>query len=96
MQATKKKSSNNAMRTFMASERRAIRARLIEKYGTNCQLCIAKNRFDKAPIDMESHNLDWSWSVDHIIPIGLGGKNVESNMWPAHRKCNSDRGTDSI
>jgi len=97
LQTKKRQSGANAMRLFMAHERRAIKARLVQKYGATCQLCLAKGYSKhEAKIDMDTNNLDRSWSVDHIVPMGLGGKNVESNMWPAHRKCNSDRGTDSI
>lgn len=35
-----------------------------------------------------------AWDIGHIVDWGLGGTDDESNLWPAHRKCNrSDGGT---
>ena len=35
---------------------------------------------------------DWSWSVDHVVPKSLGGKDTLDNMRAAHRLCNLRRG----
>ncbi len=31
-------------------------------------------------------------TVDHIVPVSLGGTHELGNLRPAHRKCNSSRG----
>lgn len=33
-----------------------------------------------------------SFSIDHIIPVSLGGTHAASNLQPAHLVCNSKRG----
>ena len=34
-------------------------------------------------------------TVDHFIPLEMGGKNIESNFVSACRKCNKRKGNDS-
>lgn len=31
-------------------------------------------------------------TMDHVVPRSKGGRDDESNLMPAHRKCNEDRG----
>ncbi|MGW6255426.1 HNH endonuclease [Streptomyces sp. NPDC055085] len=53
-----------------------------------CHLC-------SKPIDMSlPHNDQWSWTLDHIIPLALRPDLAEeiSNVLPAHRHCNSSKG----
>lgn len=53
--------------------------RLLEVYGSVCHLCgkvIALKDF----------------SIDHIVPLSLGGSDIFSNTKPAHRSCNSSKG----
>jgi len=71
----------------MSPERRArVRRALLRKYGPICQLCFTR-------IDLHVLYPDpWSWSVDHIQPVALGGTNMMTNLRPAHRRCNEARG----
>ena len=32
-----------------------------------------------------------NYSVDHIVPLSLGGSNESSNLQPAHRSCNASK-----
>jgi 5-methylcytosine-specific restriction protein A len=32
-------------------------------------------------------------TIDHVVPLHLGGSNDPSNLVPAHRSCNSRRGS---
>lgn len=85
------------MRTFTARVRREFRAKLIEKYGPYCQLCLLDGHdLDVALIDLEVFNEPMSWSIDHIIPMSRGGRNVLENMQPAHKQCNTARGNDDL
>lgn len=38
----------------------------------------------------------WSATVDHIVPVSMGGTNEISNLALAHFKCNSGRGSKNI
>ena len=90
-------SKPSPMRSFSSKIRREIKAKLIDKYGPYCQLCILAGRTKKkARINLEIPNERNSWSVDHIIPVSRGGRNIISNMWPAHKGCNNARGNNDL
>lgn len=51
-----------------------------------CALC-------DGPIDLTLNYRDpMAWTLDHIIPINVGGTNARSNLQPAHRSCNGAKG----
>jgi 5-methylcytosine-specific restriction enzyme A len=50
------------------------RVALFEKHGGICHIC---NR----PIQVGQ-----KWEVSHVIPLGLGGEDVDSNRAPAHKR----------
>ena len=54
-------------------------ATLIDKYGNNCSIC-------------GKHLSGYDISIDHIIPISLGGTSDLSNCRLACRSCNHKRG----
>lgn len=86
------------MRCFTSHERREMRAFLIQKYGKVCQLCKLAGKSPLAcAIDMEADtNRDRrSFSIDHIVPLADGGANVIDNMWPAHKGCNTLKGSEA-
>lgn len=33
-------------------------------------------------------------TLDHVLPVSLGGQYELGNLRPAHSRCNSDRGND--
>ncbi len=77
-----------------AKERRRIRLACVEsvEYFRNeifqrdnweCKLC--GEPVDRTA-DVQSH---WAPSIDHVIPISLGGPDTPSNVQCAHRICNS-------
>lgn len=33
-----------------------------------------------------------AWTLDHIVPVAVGGTNAVSNLQPAHRSCNGAKG----
>lgn len=61
-------------------------AQLVERDGTDCRLCFT-------PIDF---NAKWpdrlSVSIDHAIPISLGGEHSLDNTQLAHAVCNTAKG----
>ncbi|GMV27712.1 MAG: HNH endonuclease [Phycisphaerae bacterium] len=54
-----------------------LRAATLDAYGTVCHLC------GRPGAD----------SADHLIPRALGGPDTLDNLRPAHKSCNSARGT---
>jgi 5-methylcytosine-specific restriction endonuclease McrA len=82
------------MRAFSTQERRVIRAKLLKKYGSYCQICLSKGRSrDVAAIDMSTRMADNSFSVDHVLALADGGSNTIDNMMPTHRLCNNKKGS---
>ena len=64
---------------------RGLRPRLLERYDGRCGPC-------GHPIDL---SLPWqhplALTIDHIWPISAGGSDDQSNLWPAHRRCNEEK-----
>ena len=59
---------------------------LAERDGFICQLC-------DSPVDMEQPWPGrWSPSVDHVVPISLGGEHSYANTQLAHLTCNIRKG----
>lgn len=58
----------------------ALIAVVLAEYGDTCHLC----------------GKPGATTIDHIIPVCLGGDNSLENLRPAHRSCNSSRGADSL
>jgi 5-methylcytosine-specific restriction endonuclease McrA len=85
------------MRAFSTSQRRAIRADLIKRYGANCQICIAHGKSDaEVKIDMSTVFEDNSFSVDHIVALADGGTNTPDNFHPTHIACNERKGSNKV
>jgi hypothetical protein len=63
--------------------------KLLAVHGNLCHIC-------GTPMDVGTVNELLSPSVDHVIPVFLGGHNRQSNLRPAHRICNSTRKHDPI
>lgn len=66
----------------------ALRARLLEASGGRCGIChLAIDATLRWP-----HPL--SATLDHIVPLSAGGSDAEENLWPAHLRCNLEKGDD--
>ena len=66
---------------------RAMRPRIIARWGMVCYLC-------ERPITVgpkETTN-PGALTLDHVVPITAGGRDSEDNLRPAHRACNEDKG----
>lgn len=66
------------------------RSAIVSAHGTRCWIC--RERIDmaaKAPAPS-------SFSVDHVVPLALGGWHDLTNLRPAHFRCNSLRGAEFI
>lgn len=59
-----------------------------EESGGVCCLC-------EKPVDMSLSGLDpWGPTVDHALPLSLGGNDTIDNVQLAHRTCNLIKGND--
>lgn len=74
-------------RIWSAKERGIKITRLMKRDGSDCRLCgLPLNR----KID-DDHDPQYI-TLDHILPLGLGGTDAFDNIQLAHNKCNRDRG----
>lgn len=66
---------------------RATRTWARRTMDPTCHLC-------GRPIDLtiSNYRLPEAWSLDHIVPVAMGGSNQVENLAPAHRGCNSAKG----
>jgi hypothetical protein len=63
------------------------RSKIISKHGARCWLC-------REQIDMEiSVPHPRAFSIDHVVPLSLGGWHDLLNLRPAHFQCNVRRGS---
>lgn len=77
-----------------STDARKLRNYLINKYGPVCQICVAFKRTGKVTlIDLTIENGPLSYSVDHVIALADGGSDTRDNKQPAHRLCNSVKGS---
>jgi hypothetical protein len=63
------------------------RAAVIAKYGRKCWIC-------RRLIQVKPESLAESFSLDHVVPLSLGGWHNLTNVRPAHHRCNSLRGNE--
>lgn len=61
-------------------------ADVISKYGKRCHIC-------GKVVDVSTTNEPHSATMDHIVPLSLGGWHDLSNLRPAHHLCNSLKGS---
>lgn len=73
-------SSESGTRMLSSYERSRIIRTLSRKQEGICGICGGELGTDK--------------SIDHILPVSAGGKNVWSNYRITHLKCNRVRGAD--
>lgn len=65
---------------------RVRRWAIYERDGWRCQLCGGKVKPDLPWDD------DGAATLDHVVPVSLGGRWEESNLQLAHRACNTEKG----
>ena len=62
------------------------RAEIAERDSYTCQLC-------GDPVDMGLRAPDrMSATIDHVVPLSVGGNDTRSNVQLAHWSCNSRKG----
>lgn len=66
------------------------RQRVFERDGWRCGICKGKVN------PRLSYPHDMSASLDHIIPMSLGGGHLYVNVQLAHLKCNVDKGAEGV
>lgn len=67
--------------------RRAALRLLIKAQGRCCAIC--GRMFSPNLHETELH---WQPSIDHVIPLGMGGPDRLGNFLAAHRFCNGQKG----
>ncbi len=67
---------------------RCLRPQVLERDGWTCGICHLSIRQD---VDVQ-HPL--ALTMDHIVPLAVGGSDRLDNLQPAHRQCNVDKGDD--
>ncbi len=75
---------------YSASKRQRQRKRLIKRDGLNCYWCkhLMQEKFSK---DIPQHlQLDFA-TIEHLIPLSLGGENIDDNLCLACKGCNEKR-----
>ena len=65
---------------YRASERPKLRRRLWNRFARRCNLCGRALRLRDV-------------TIDHIVPVAVGGTNHVANLQPAHLSCNMRKGT---
>lgn len=63
---------------------------ILERDGWRCRLCGQK--IDKRL----RHPHPMSASIDHIVPLALGGRDAPDNVQAAHLSCNAAKGTRAV
>jgi 5-methylcytosine-specific restriction endonuclease McrA len=62
---------------------RVVPSKVYERDNWKCQLC-------HEPVDRTLHGWDrMAATLDHIVPLTLGGLHIYTNVQLAHRACNS-------
>lgn len=73
-------------RTLFDNYRNRIKRECGEDGYVNCSIC-------GLPINVHlPYPQPWSLTIDHIIPIAKGGETKETNLQPAHFRCNRKKG----
>lgn len=76
--------------SFGAHIEPVCRWRVFVDHGNQCHIC-------NEPIDMTLDRSDPDYpSVDHVVPLALGGPHTQDNLRPAHMRCNSLKGIDEV
>lgn len=78
----KRKAKIKGSRTIAYSEKDVLAL-----YGTKCHIC--KKEIDmEAPRHTAKKGWEFSFHIDHVVPISKGGPDSIDNVRPSHAKCN--------
>ena len=66
-----------------AFRKQVVFKKIYQRDGGVCQICGLPVAFDKTPEQI------WAATIDHIIPLSVGGTHEPGNCQLAHRICNS-------
>jgi ribosomal protein S27AE len=83
--ADKKRPSEYARRRNKEKVRR-LRPLVLARYGMTCYLCAGPILYGTDSV----HPL--ALTMDHLMPVSMGGRDTVDNLRPAHRACNEDKG----
>lgn len=86
---------NNAIikvRRLNCQRKRKILPRLIAKQNNKCHWCGIEMTPPKKQGD--GNPKATSATIEHVIPLADGGRNLQSNLVAAHRHCNNTRNTE--
>ena len=66
---------------------RRLRPAVIARFGMRCYLC-------SRPITVPASEVTnpGALTLDHVVPIAMGGRDTVDNLRPTHRSCNEDKG----
>ena len=78
-------------RSFGAELAPFSRWRIFEDHDWTCWLC--RESIDKTLTD---HQDSGYGTLDHVVPLVLGGRHAPDNLLPAHRLCNSLKGIEQV
>jgi len=76
-------------RALRDGERVTVKKLMARDGHAPCHICTE-------PINYEDCNSEWGPSVDHLVPLSVGGPDVMDNAALAHRWCNSVRGVRDV
>ena len=68
------------------AERPISRGEVFREHGSSCHICGDRIK----PSLRVPHPL--AGTVDHVVPLALGGRHVIENLRPAHFSCNARKG----
>lgn len=63
---------------------------IIETHGLKCHICGKRINLKRKFPDPQS------FSIDHVVPLSLGGWHDLTNIKPAHLQCNTDKGAEYV
>lgn len=69
---------------------KSLRSRVFKRDGFICNIC-GFPTFDQVSVLRSGAVAPLSPTVDHLVPIVLGGENAMENLACAHFKCNCER-----
>lgn len=82
---------NNSRRVGYVTDSKTSKATLRERYGDWCTYCGTVMHFDSS----RQYDPDFA-TIEHIVPVSLGGPHAECNVVLVCRRCNLSKGGKSL